>query len=146
MSLPSFDLVRPRSLGQAVEALAAHGEGAMVLAGGTDLVPNLQAGVAAPRALVDIKGIEELRGFRFDRDGGLEIGALTTLTEIAESRDIQERYAVLAQAAHTVASPVLRNMGTLGGNLCLDTRCLWYNQSHFWRQSCGFCLKKDGTV
>jgi 4-hydroxybenzoyl-CoA reductase subunit beta len=96
--------------------------------------------------LVDIKGITDLKGIRFDAENGLRIGALTTLTEIAESSIVRQHYPVLAEAAATVASPVLRNMGTLGGNLCLETRCLWYNQSYTWRQSCGFCLKKDGTV
>jgi len=146
VSLPAFELLRPRALGEAVEWLARHGVDAMVVAGGTDVVPNLQAGLFSPRALVDIKGLADLRGIRFDPERGLEIGALTTLTAVAESPVIREQFPVLAQAAGTVASPVLRNMGTLGGNLCLETRCLWYNQSYTWRQACGFCLKKDGTV
>jgi len=146
VSLPAFELLRPRGLGEAVELLARHGADAMVVAGGTDVVPNLQAGLFSPRALVDIKGLADLRGIRFDPERGLEIGALTTLTAVAESPVICEQFPVLAQAAGTVASPVLRNMGTLGGNLCLETRCLWYNQSYTWRKACGFCLKKDGTV
>jgi len=146
MSLPAFALLRPRALEEALGQLAAHGPEAMVVAGGTDVVPNLRAGLFSPRALVDIKGIGELRGISFDPERGLHIGALTTITEVAESPMVRQHYPVLAEAAATVASPVLRNMGTLGGNLCLETRCLWYNQSYFWRSSCGFCLKKDGSV
>lgn len=146
MSLPPFVLLRPRTLGEAVEQLAAHGPEAMIVAGGTDVVPNLRAGLFAPRALLDIKGIADLRGIRFEPGQGLRIGALASITAIAESAVVRRHYPVLAQAAAHIASPVLRNMGTLGGNLCLETRCLWYNQSYFWRKSCGFCLKKDGTV
>jgi len=146
MSLPPFVLLRPRSLDEAVAQLAAHGPEAMIVAGGTDLVPNLRAGLFRPRAVVDLKGLRDLRGIRFDPAHGLEVGALTTLTAVADSPVIRERYPVLAEAAATVASPVLRNMGTLGGNLCLETRCLWYNQSYVWRKALGFCLKKDGAV
>jgi len=146
MSLPPFVLLRPRALDEAVAQLAAHGPEAMIVAGGTDLVPNLRAGLFRPRAVVDLKGLHDLRGIRFDPQRGLEVGALTTLTAVADSPVVRERYPVLAEAAATVASPVLRNMGTLGGNLCLETRCLWYNQSYVWRKALGFCLKKDGTV
>jgi 4-hydroxybenzoyl-CoA reductase subunit beta len=146
MSLPRFALLRPRALDEALGQLSAHGPEAMIVAGGTDVVPNLQAGLYSPKAMVDIKGIHDLKGISFHPERGLEIGALSSITEVAESPHVKEPYPVLAQAAATVASPILRNMGTLGGNLCLETRCLWYNQSHFWRKSCGFCLKKDGTV
>jgi len=146
MSLPPFILLRPRALDAALGHLAQHGPEAMIIAGGTDVVPNLRAGLFAPRALVDIKGLSDLKGIQFDPEQGLRIGALATITEIAESPVVRKHYPVLSEAAATVASPVLRNMGTLGGNLCLETRCLWYNQSYFWRKSCGFCLKKDGTV
>lgn len=145
MSLPRFELARPKSAEDAVRVLADAGEAAKILAGGTDLVPNLRAGLFAPKVLVDLKGLEDLNYIRFDPGSGLEVGALTTLTDIAASPVCLEQYPVLAQAAGTVASPVLRNMGTVGGNLCLETRCLWYNQSYFWRQSVGFCLKKDGS-
>ncbi|MCI0403782.1 MAG: FAD binding domain-containing protein [Acidobacteria bacterium] len=146
MSLPPFVLLRPPALDEALGHLSKYGPEAMVIAGGTDVVPNLRAGLFAPRALVDIKGLNDLRGIEFDAVQGLRIGALTTITEIAESPAVRKHYPVLSEAAATVASPVLRNMGTLGGNLCLETRCLWYNQSFVWRKSCGFCLKKDGTV
>lgn len=146
MSLPAFSVARPRRLEEALAHLAAHGPEAMLIAGGTDVVPNLQMRLFAPRVLVDLKGLDELAGIEFDRARGLRIGALATITAIAESAVVQQQYPVLAQAAASIASPILRNMGTLGGNLCLETRCLWYNQSSFWRKSCGFCLKKDGDV
>ena len=145
MALPDFHLLRPRTVAEAIELLAKHSATAQIVAGGTDLIPSLRQHLFAPHWLVDIRGIEELRGIRA-HDGGLEIGALTTLTTIERSPEIAQKYAVLHEAALTVASPLLRNMGTIGGNICLDTRCLWYNQSLQWRQSCGFCIKKDGDL
>ena len=99
-----------------------------------------------PAYSMDIRGIEELHGIRVRERGGVEIGALTTLSAIEDSDFIRRNYPVLREAAMTVASPVIRNMATLGGNICLDTRCLWYNQSLTWRKSCGFCIKKDGDL
>jgi len=96
--------------------------------------------------VLDLRGVAELRGIAATGDGGLSIGALTTLSAVEHSPVIRRDYPVLYAAVRTVASPVLRNMGTLGGNICLDTRCLWYNQSLLWRKSCGFCLKKDGDL
>src|SRR3989440_10883590 len=100
----------------------------------------------APEFLIDISGIEELKRIRIAAGAGAEIGALTTLSAIEDSGSIARDYPVLHEAAKTVASPILRNMGTLGGNICLDTRCVWYNQSLTWRKSCGFCIKKDGDL
>jgi 4-hydroxybenzoyl-CoA reductase subunit beta len=96
--------------------------------------------------LVDIKAISGLHGIAQVDGGALRIGALTTLTEIERSVPVKMKYAVLASAVKTIAGPLQRNMGTLGGNLCLETRCVWYNQSEFWRESLGGCLKKDGDV
>jgi len=98
-----------------------------------------------PEHVLDLRRIEDLKGIR-ETEQGIEIGALTTLHEIERSELLRERYPVLVEAAKAVASPVLRNMGTIGGNICLDTRCLWYNQSLTWRKSCGFCIKKDGDL
>ena len=99
-----------------------------------------------PEYVLDLRGIAALRGIRPTPDGGVEIGALTTLRDIERSDFLRQHYGVLTEAASTVASPVLRNMGTIGGNICLDTRCLWYNQSLTWRKGCGFCIKKDGDL
>lgn len=98
-----------------------------------------------PEFVLDLRTIKSLRGIqKFDH--GVEIGALTTLREIERSDFLRQHFSVLTEAAATVASPVLRNMGTIGGNICLDTRCLWYNQSLAWRKACGFCIKKDGDL
>jgi 4-hydroxybenzoyl-CoA reductase subunit beta len=146
MSMPGGSVARPRTVEEAVRILVDHDTEAMVIAGGTDVVPNLQMKLFSPRLLVDIKRIESLRGIQVSAAGELRIGALSTLTEIVNSALIQQNYSVLAQAAATVAGPLQRNMGTVGGNLCLETRCRWYNQSYFWRKSLGGCLKKDGPV
>jgi len=99
-----------------------------------------------PEYVLDLRHVAELQGIREQKGSGVEIGALTSLTTIEYSELLRRRYSVLTEAAATVASPVLRNMGTIGGNICLDTRCLWYNQSLTWRKGCGFCIKKDGDL
>jgi 4-hydroxybenzoyl-CoA reductase subunit beta len=146
MSLPSFKFLRPRSLRQAVDYLARHADDLLILAGGTDLLPSMKQKLFTPAYLMDIRGIDEIRGIHVRPGAGVEIGALTPLSVIEDSEFIRRNYRVLHEAAMTVASPILRNMGTLGGNVCLDTRCVWYNQSLQWRRSCGFCIKKDGDL
>jgi len=145
LSLPDFKLLRPRTLAEATDFLGRHA-GLQIVAGGTDLIPSMKQRLFTPACVIDIRRIGELRGIRVIPGQGIEIGALTTLTEIERSDLIRRDYPVLHEAAKTVASPILRNMGTLGGNICLDTRCLWYNQSLTWRTSCGFCIKKDGDL
>ena len=117
-----------------------------MLAGGTDLIPSMRQKLFEPEYVLDLRGIAAMRGIKPQLDGGVEIGALTTLRAIERSDFLRQHYPVLTEAAATVASPVLRNMGTIGGNICLDTRCLWYNQSLTWRKGCGFCIKKDGDI
>ena len=146
MSLPEFKLLRPRSIEEAVSHLREHAGNVRVLAGGTDLIPSMRQKLFEPQYVLDLRAISMMRGIRSQADGGAEIGALTTLRAIERSEILRRRYPVLTEAAATVASPVLRNMGTLGGNICLDTRCLWYNQSLTWRKGCGFCIKKDGDL
>ncbi len=146
MSLPPFQLLRPKSLDEAVTLLAKHDGEVKIVAGGTDLLPSMKQKLFTPPYVLDLRGISELRGIRSRPGQGIEIGALTTLATIEHSGLIRKDYPVLYEAVKTVASPVLRNMGTIGGNLCLDTRCLWYNQSLLWRKSCGFCLKKGGDL
>jgi 4-hydroxybenzoyl-CoA reductase subunit beta len=145
MSLPSFELIRPASLDEVIAALARYGSEAQLIAGGTDLIPSMKQGLFAPRVLIDLKRLRGLDFIRQEPDGSFAVGALTRITTLAESPLLAQRFPVLHEAARTVASPLLRNLGTLGGNLCLDTRCLYYNQSAFWRESLGYCLKKDGT-
>lgn len=146
MSLPDFKLLRPRTLPDAIGYLTQHAGNIRIVAGGTDLLPSMRQKLFDSPYLLDIRHIVELKGIRPQPDGGVEIGALTPLTELERSTFLRQHYLVLPEAAATVASPVLRNMGTIGGNICLDTRCLWYNQSLAWRKSCGFCIKKDGDL
>jgi 4-hydroxybenzoyl-CoA reductase subunit beta len=146
VSLPTFQLLRPTSLADATQMLAAHAGDVKVVAGGTDLLPSMKQKLFTPPFVLDLRAVGELRGIRTEADGSVSIGALTTLSTIERSPVIRQEYRVLYEATKTVASPVLRNMGTIGGNICLDTRCLWYNQSLLWRKSCGFCLKKDGDL
>ena len=146
MSLPEFKLLRPRTTAAAIALLAQHAGTIRILAGGTDLLPSMQQKLFEPQYVLDIRPIAELKGIHSQPDGGVEIGALTALTDIEHSDLLRQHFPVLPEAAKTVASPVLRNMGTIGGNICLDTRCLWYNQSLQWRKSCGFCIKKDGDL
>src|SRR3954468_15039321 len=145
MSLSEFQLARPRNLPGALAYLADHAVNIRVLAGGTDLLPSMRQKLFEPEHVLDLRRIVELKGIR-ETEQGIEIGALTTLREIEQSPILTKNYPVLTQAAKTVASPLIRHMGTIGGNICLDTRCLWYNQSLTWRKSCGFCIKKDGDL
>jgi 4-hydroxybenzoyl-CoA reductase subunit beta len=141
--------------------LARHAGSIRVLAGGTDLIPSMRQKLFEPEYVLDFRGVTEMRGIRVKgeeypllakdaRNGALaseiEIGALTPLSAVEKSTYLREHFPVLSEAAGTVASPVIRNMGTIGGNICLDTRCLWYNQSLTWRKGCGFCIKKDGDL
>ncbi|HEY6971287.1 MAG TPA: FAD binding domain-containing protein, partial [Candidatus Angelobacter sp.] len=146
MSLSSFKFLRPRRVEEAVAHLSAHKGQIRILAGGTDLIPSMGQKLFTPAYVMDVRGVDELRGIRVVPGAGVEIGALTPLSIIEDSEFIRRDYRVLHEAVSTVASPILRNMGTLGGNICLDTRCLWYNQSLQWRRSCGFCIKKDGDL
>lgn len=146
MSLPAFDLIIPKTLVEAAAFLGVHKGNTRIVAGGTDLIPSLKQRLFEPEFLLDIKGLPELGGVRELPDGSLRIGALTTIADLSQNTLLMKEYPVLSAAASTVAGPNLRNVGTIGGNLCLDTRCYWYNQSYFWRQSCNFCIKKDGTM
>jgi 4-hydroxybenzoyl-CoA reductase subunit beta len=144
LTLPLFTWARPASVEEALAELAAHPNECLLVAGGTDAVPNLKHRLHEPRRVVHLGGVHELRGVH-EAGGALEIGALTTLRELAEHPLVTEGYPLLTAAASLVASPQIRNMGTIGGNLCLDTRCTYYNQTYFWREALGFCLKKDGV-
>jgi 4-hydroxybenzoyl-CoA reductase subunit beta len=143
-ALPDFRIVRPTTLDEALAARAAH-EGASPLGGGTDLVVNIRRGIVAPPVLIDMNHVAELREIRAD-PARLEVGASVTLSELAEHPDVVTHYPVVAQAAGSIAGPTHRNMGTVGGNLCLDTRCIYYNQSDFWRSANNHCLKTTGTI
>jgi 4-hydroxybenzoyl-CoA reductase subunit beta len=145
MSLSEFQLARPRTLPDALAHLRDHAGNIRILAGGTDLLPSMRQKLFEPEHVLDLRQIKELKGIR-EAEQGIEIGGLTSLHEIEHSALLRQQYTVLTEAAKTVASPLIRHMGTIGGNVCLDTRCLWYNQSLTWRKSCGFCIKKDGDL
>jgi 4-hydroxybenzoyl-CoA reductase subunit beta len=144
MRLPSFRYVAPTTVAEAARILAGEGEGAMILAGGTDLLPNMKRRQQTPSTLVALRRIEELRTAA--NGAGLVLGAGLTLAAVAASSAVRESYPALRQAAAQVATAHLRNLGTLGGNLCLDTRCHYYDQTEEWRRAIDFCMKKDGAV
>jgi 4-hydroxybenzoyl-CoA reductase subunit beta len=143
-ALPQFDLIRPRTLEDLIAARAAYADSRM-LGGGTDLVVNIRRGILAPPVLIEINGVAELRAVKADARA-LELGAAATLAEVAAHPGVVQHYPVVAQAAGRIAGPTHRNMGTVGGNLCLDTRCIFYNQSEWWRQANDHCLKTTGDI
>ena len=144
MRLPWFRHESPRSIAEAARMLAAEGPNAMLIAGGTDLLPNMKRRQQAPQVLISLRRVD---GMKTIANGhGLALGGALTLTEVAAAGAVRERYRGLWQAASQVATEQLRNMGTLGGNLCLDTRCNYYNQNHEWRKAIDFCMKKDGQM
>jgi 4-hydroxybenzoyl-CoA reductase subunit beta len=143
-ALPEFALVRARTLDDVVAARAKHPD-SRLLGGGTDLMVNIRRGIVAPPVLIDVNDVAELRAIKAD-ERTLEIGASVTLTELAAHPAVLEHYPVVAQAAGFIAGPTHRNMGTVGGNLCLDTRCLFYNQSEWWRSANNHCLKTTGEI
>ena len=145
LRLPKFELESPTTVAEATRLLK-ESPSARIIAGGTDILPNMKHGLMEPDVLVSLEAIPELHGITVDPESGeLIIGAMTSLATVAADERVQQSAPALAQAAGLVAGPQLRTMGTLGGNVLLDTRCQWYNQTHFWRESLGFCLKKDGT-
>ena len=143
-ALPEFELLRATTLDDVVTARAKHPDSRLI-GGGTDLMVNIRRGIVAPPVLIDVNRVEELRAIKADARA-IEIGASVTLTELAAHPAVIEHYPVVAQAAAFIAGPTHRNMGTVGGNLCLDTRCLFYNQSEWWRAANNHCLKTTGEI
>ncbi|HEX9723578.1 MAG TPA: xanthine dehydrogenase family protein subunit M [Vicinamibacteria bacterium] len=146
MRLPPFRYLSPRTAAEAARMLADHGAEAMPVAGGTDLYPNMKRRQFEPRVLVGLRRLEDARAISGNGQEGIEIGGLATLTELADSELLRSSYPAIARAAGLVSSPILRNMGTVGGNLCIDTRCNYYNQNYEWREAIHFCMKKDGET
>ena len=143
-ALPDFRVLNPATLEEAIAARAAHPD-SKPLGGGTDLVVNIRRGIEAPKVLIDMNRVQELHAIKADADT-LEIGASVRISALAAHPAVIAHYPVLAQAAAHIAGPTHRNMGTVGGNLCLDTRCIYYNQSEWWRSANNHCLKTTGTV
>jgi len=146
LRLPSFIYLAPGTVAEAVRRIGEAGTGGMLVAGGTDLYPNMKRRQFEPKVLVGLRGIRDIRIIAGNRRRGMTIGAGVTLSELAAHPEIAGGYRALAVAAGAVSTPPLRNMGTLGGNLCVDTRCNYYNQTFHWRKSIGFCMKKDGDI
>jgi len=142
--MPEFQLAHPRSTKDAVAARREH-RGSRFIAGGTDVLVNMRHGLNTADVLIDLSGIDEMTGIEFGA-GGARIGARTTVAALAGNTVIAAHYHAVKQAAEAIAGPGHRMLGTVGGNLCLDTRCIYYNQSEWWRKANGFCLKKLGDV
>jgi 4-hydroxybenzoyl-CoA reductase subunit beta len=146
MRLPKFDYRTPRTIAEAVKIVGDVGPTAQFVAGGTDLYPNMKRRQQTPRTVISVMRVPELNQITGDGKSGVRIGASMTLTDIVEHPLIIRDYPVIAHAARTISTPILRNMGTIGGNLLLDTRCNYYDQNYEWRKGINFCLKKDGDV
>jgi len=144
MRLPWFGFRAPSTIEEAATILAAEGPQAMLIAGGTDLLPNMKRRHQTPATLVSLRRVEALK--KIANGAGLALGSGLTLNQVVADAKVRERYTGLWQAAAQVATVHLRNMGTLGGNLCLDTRCTYYNQNYEWRKAIDFCMKKDGDI
>jgi len=145
LRLPSFTYLQPRTLHEALAMKTDAGPDGMYVAGGTDLYPNMKRRHQEPRTVISLMGIPELAQIGM-RNAQCGIGPCVTLTTVSGHPTIRDDYAAVAHAAGLVSTPLLRNMGTLGGNLCLDTRCNYYNQTYEWRQAIDFCMKKDGHI
>jgi 4-hydroxybenzoyl-CoA reductase subunit beta len=146
LRLPEFTLRKPQNLQEAATILAGEGPRATVVAGGTDLWPKMKRRQMEPRVVVSLRSIRELRDISGSPATGVTLGANFTLRELERMPVLLERYPAVAEGAHSISSPPLKTMGTLGGNLCVDTRCFYYDQTYEWRQAIHFCLKKDGDT
>ncbi len=146
MRLPTFTFHQPASAADAVRIAADHGPEAMYVAGGTDLYPNMKRRHQTPAQVISLANVPELFGVHGDPTTGVSVGAMTRLSDIEHSATLREAYPAVAEAAALISTPLLRNMGTIGGNLLLDTRCNYYDQSYEWRESVNFCMKCDGDT
>lgn len=146
LRLPRFTYLQPTSIDDALRMKQDAGPDGMYVAGGTDLYPNMKRRHQEPKTVISLNGLDDLHHVTIDPAEGAAIGAGTTLRDIETHPALGLEHPVVAKAAELIATPLLRNMGTLGGNLCLDTRCNYYNQSYEWRKCIDFCMKKDGEV
>jgi 4-hydroxybenzoyl-CoA reductase subunit beta len=146
MRLPRFQYFAPRTIADAAALLAEWGPQASLVSGGTDLWPNMKRRQQTPTRVIGLRGVGALHGVHGSPSEGFTIGAMTSLTTVERDQALAAAWPALGRAARLISTPPLRNMGTLGGNLCLDTRCNYWNQSFEWRKSIDFCLKRDGDV
>ncbi len=151
LRLPSFRYLTPKTLKQALQMKADAGPEGSYVAGGTDLYPNMKRRQQTPPTVISLAEIRQLKAMRAGRRAGGKaegavLGSMITLTDLSQHRTIRKKYPGVARAAELISTPILRNMGTLGGNLCLDTRCNYYDQTYEWRKAIDFCMKKEGNV
>jgi 4-hydroxybenzoyl-CoA reductase subunit beta len=146
LRLPAFTLSFPANVAEAIRLKAEHDGDASYVAGGTDLYPNMKRLQQTPRHVIDLRRVPELGRLERGADGALVVGAGVTLTRLIQDPLVREQWPVLSQAAATISTPILQNMGTVGGNLLLDTRCNYYDQTYEWRRAIDFCMKKDGKI
>lgn len=146
MRLPRFRYLAPKSVLDAVKMLSDGGPTAMPVAGGTDLYPNMKRRHQVPKTLVGLRGVGELTGIQGTPERGIRIGPNITLTQLERHPQIRAAHPWLAACIRSISTPILRNMGTIGGNLCLDTRCTYYNQNEGWRHSIDYCMKREGKI
>jgi 4-hydroxybenzoyl-CoA reductase subunit beta len=146
MRLPKFTYRAPQTISDAVRMIADAGPEGMFVAGGTDLYPNMKRRQQTPKIVITVMRLREMHTISGDEKAGITIGAGILLSEICSHKLIHAFYPVVSQAAKTISTPLLRNMGTIGGNLLLDTRCNYYDQNYEWRKGINFCMKKDGDV
>ncbi|MFC1817264.1 FAD binding domain-containing protein [Thermodesulfobacteriota bacterium] len=144
MRLPRFEYLEPKDIKEVSSLLSEKKKDAVILAGGTDIFIKMKQRIVTPQYLVNLRHVENMSGIEFVESKGLRIGALVTLEDLSKSLPVIERFSALSQAAGKVAIPQIRNMGTIGGNICLDSLCWYYNQSHQWRKSRPPCLKSGG--
>jgi 4-hydroxybenzoyl-CoA reductase subunit beta len=146
MRLPPFRYHAPRTAREVAEILAGEGPDAMVVAGGTDLYPNMKRRHQMPKTVVSLRRVAELRGIERHGDGSFRIGPAETLRTVERDAGVGEELPALRDAVMSISTPILRNMGTIGGNVCLDTRCNYYNQNYEWRRAINFCMKCEGDT
>ncbi len=146
LRLPKFKYLQPKNMTDAVRMMADAGPDAMFVSGGTDLYPNMKRRQQTPRTVIGLGHLKDLRSLKGKPKEGIVLGPSLTLTEVAEDRRIRGAHPAVATAVELISTPLLRNMGTIGGNLLLDTRCNYYDQNYEWRKAIHFCMKKDGEV
>jgi 4-hydroxybenzoyl-CoA reductase subunit beta len=146
LRLPKFKYLHPKNIAEAVRMRADHGADTMFVAGGTDLYPNMKRRQQTPSVVIGLGHLEKLRTLRGTPKDGMVLGASLTLAEVCENHKVRKAYPAVARAAELISTPLLRNMGTIGGNLLLDTRCNYYDQTLEWRKAINFCMKKDGSI
>jgi len=146
LRLPKFRYLEPSSVSEAVRMRSDAGPDGMYVAGGTDLYPNMKRRQQVPKVVIGLSRLKQLRAMKGKPKDGMVLGASLTLTDVTDDRRIQHSYPAVARAAELISTPLLRNMGSIGGNLLLDTRCNYYDQNYEWRKAIHFCMKKDGEI